>query len=208
MTDALPPGYAFVTVLTTHLEMLENAVSVAPEAPPSCAVERMIRPPLDEYRALFLAVGGEWGWTGRLLMADAKLAELLDEDRIEIWRLVVGAADTIGMAAGARVAGFIELDRRVPGEVEIVYFGLTPEFIGRCLGGLLLRWAIHHSWTSVVPGPDATPTKRLWLHTCDFDSPAALPCYKKAGFRVFEEVEGPEAYPEAFMARRQLPSAG
>lgn len=208
MTDAIPPGHAFVTVRTIHLEMLKNAVPIASVAPPTRRVERMIRPPLDEYRALFLAVGGEWGWTGRLLVADAELAEILDDDRIEIWRLVVGAASTIGLAAGARVAGFIELDRRVPGEVEIVYFGLTPEFIGRGLRGFLLRWAIHHVWMSATAGRNTPPTKRLWLHTCDFDSPVALPCYKKAGFRVFEEVEGPEACPEAFIARRQLPSAG
>ena len=201
MTDALPPDYAFVTVRTTHLEMLENAVPVAPEAPPSCAVERMIRPPLDEYRALFLAVGGEWGWTGRLLMTDAELAALLDDDRIEIWRLVSGPG------SNTQIAGFIELDRRVPGDVEIVYFGLTPEFIGRGLGGFLLRWAIHRSWTSAGPDSDA-PTKRLWLHTCDFDSPAALPFYKKAGFQICEETEGPEAYPEAHIAGRKSPSAG
>ena len=57
--------------------------------------------------------------------------------------------------------------------------------------------------TSVVAGPDAQPTKRLWLHTCDFDSPAALPFYKKAGFRVFEETDGPEAYPEEFITRHR-----
>jgi GNAT superfamily N-acetyltransferase len=199
MTSALPPGYVFVTVRTTHLEMLENAVPTAPVAPPTCRVERWTNPPLDEYRALFLAVGGEWGWTGRLLMTDAELASLLDDDRIEIWRLVAGPGT--GSDAGAQVAGFIELDRRVPGEVEIVYFGLTPEFIGRGLGGFLLRWAIHHSWISDAPGRDAPPTKRLWLHTCDFDSPVALPFYKNAGFRVFEEHTGPEAYPEAHIAR-------
>jgi len=200
MTSALPPGYTFVTVRTTHLEMLENAVPVAPEAPPSCRVERMVQPPLDEYRALFLAVGGEWGWTGRLLMADTELASLLSDDRIEIWRLFSGPEADSG--AGPQIAGFVELDRRAPGEVEIVYFGLTPEFIGRGLGGFLLRWAIHHAWTSAAAGSGPTPTKRLWLHTCDFDSPVAIPFYKKAGFRVFDEHTGPEAYPEAHIARR------
>lgn len=190
---ALPRGYALVAVRTTHLEMLENAVPVAPETPPSFGVERLVRPPLDEYRAIFLAVGGEWGWTGRLLMTDGELADILDDDRIEVWRLI----------SGTQVAGFVELDRRIPGEVEIVYFGLTPEFIGRGLGGFLLRWAIHHAWKSVGPGPDVSSTKRLWLHTCAFDSPVALPFYKKAGFRVFEESEGPEAYPEAHIALRR-----
>jgi GNAT superfamily N-acetyltransferase len=190
---ALPAGFALVAVRTTHLEMLENAVPVAPETPPSTELERLVRPPLDEYRALFLAVGGQWGWTGRLLMTDGQLADILGDDRIEVWRL----------RSNTQVAGFVELCRRKPGEVEILYFGLTPGFIGRGLGGFMLRWAINHAWTTVGPGPDSPSTKRLWLHTCDFDSPVALPFYKKAGFVVFNEEEGLEAYPEAHIARRR-----
>jgi GNAT superfamily N-acetyltransferase len=29
------------------------------------------------------------------------------------------------------------------------------------------------------------PIKRLWLHTCSFDHPAALPFYQRAGFHPF-----------------------
>jgi len=184
-----PPGFALISVRTTSLEMLANTVPSAPETPAGCEVVRWVRPPADEYRALFTAVGGPWGWAGRLLMTDAELAATLNDDRIEIWRLM----------CDSRVAGFAEMDRRVPGETEIVYFGLEPEFIGRGLGSFLLRWTIHHVWTELPAGPDATATRRLWLHTCDQDGPTALAVYRKAGFRVFDEHVGMEAYPEDFV---------
>ncbi|HEX7492153.1 MAG TPA: GNAT family N-acetyltransferase [Candidatus Limnocylindrales bacterium] len=200
MNDALPLGYRMINVRTVHLEMLRNEVPEAPDLPEPWQIVRWVEPPLDEYRDLFRAVGGDWGWAGSLMTPDAEMVEVLNDDRTEVWRLV--ASET------RRAAGFIQLDRLIPGEVEIVYFGLTPEFIRLGLGSLLLRWAIHHAWTSPVPGPNVQPTKRLWLHTCDFDSPAALPTYRKAGFRIFEETEGPEAYPETFIARRESASAG
>jgi GNAT superfamily N-acetyltransferase len=187
----LPPGFVVVPVRTTHLEMLANAAPAVPETPPQCEVSRWVRPPLDEYRALFTSVGGPWGWAGRLLLGDDELAAIVGDDRIEIWRLEVESD----------VAGFVELDRRVPGEVEIVYFGLTPEFIGRGLGGFLLRWAINHAWTTPDLDPGAARMRRLWLHTCDYDHPAALSVYVKAGFRVYCEHAGLEAYPQAHIAR-------
>ena len=204
MSADLPPGYVLVPVRTTHLEMLRNEVQVAPQPPAGWRVERWLRPAPDAYRDLFTAVGGEWGWTGSLLMTEHELAELLRDDRVEVWRLLSG--DT--------AAGFVELDRRVPGEAEIVYFGLLREFIGRGLGGFLLRWTIHHAWTSPAAddapgaGAGAGPTKRLWLHTCEYDHSGALAVYLKAGFRVFHEESGLEAYPEAHVRRLNSEAAG
>ena len=194
--DATPPGYVSVTVTTTSLEMLANSVSVAPEAPISpdalagWRVERWRAPSPASYRRLFTAVGGPWGWTGRLLLAESELNAVLTDDRVEIWRLWCGAT----------VAGFVELDRRVRGETEFVYFGLTPEFIGRGLGSFLLRWAIHHAWTTRPNGgPDTVEaTRRVWLHTCDYDHPAALEMYRRAGFEVFAEEFGPDLYPARY----------
>ena len=152
-------------------------------------------------------------------MTDDELRETLHDDRLEIWRLRCGSA----------VAGFVGLDRRVPGETEVAYFGLVPEFIGRGFGSLLLRWAINHVWTTPPPDPapgetgrgrtpieapqGRTPgeathgragrelTRRLWLHTCDYDHSAALAVYLRAGFEVFDEHLGLEAYPNDYVAR-------
>ncbi len=190
----LPPGYVMVQARTTYLEMLENSVVEPPEAPAGCEMRLWRRPPPGQYRELFSAVGGPWGWSGRLLMTDVQLRAVLDDDRIEVWRLY----------RDETLAGFIELDRRVPGEVEIVYFGLLPELVGRGLGSFALRTAIHHVWTA----GEAGPIRRLWLHTCDYDSPTALAFYQKAGFRIYDEHSGPEAYPAEHIARLGERQAG
>ena len=76
-------------------------------------------------------------------------------------------------------AGYSELDRREPGQIELAYFGLFPQFIGQGLGKYFLGWTLDRAWSY---GPD-----RVWLHTCDLDHPAALPNYQQAGFVVFDE---------------------
>ena len=196
---SVPPGYTAVSVRTTFLEMLRNEVPEAPVAPEGCSVERWAHPPLDEYLTLFRAVGGPWGWTGRLLLGDEELRALLDDPAIEIYRL----------RCGTRVTGLAELERQADGEVEIVYFGLAPEFIARGLGGFLLRWAVNRAWLAGgssgagaggAGGGDVT--RRVWLHTCEYDHPGAVAVYQKAGFRVYDEHVEMEKYPDAFLARR------
>ena len=187
--DAAPPGYQLISVRTTYLEMLRNRVPDAPATPEGWTVRRWVNAPLDEYRGLFAQVGGDWGWTGRLLLGDQELRELLDDKWIEVYRL----------KRGSEVAGFIELDRRTSGQVEIVYFGLKGEYMRQGLGGFLLRWAIHKAWQPVqIPGWEAETAERLWLHTCDQDHPRALAMYQKAGFQIYHEETGLELYPSSF----------
>ncbi len=76
-------------------------------------------------------------------------------------------------------AGFAELDRRIEGEIELVQFGLMPEFIGQGLGRYFLQWTIDKAW-SYCP-------RRFWLNTCTKDHPAALPNYLKADFAIYKE---------------------
>jgi ribosomal protein S18 acetylase RimI-like enzyme len=189
-----PPGFRLIPARTTYLEMLRDEVPDLPAPPPGWTVSRWHRPPLQEYRALFSAVGGEWGWAGRLLLGDEELRATLDDPATEIYRL----------RRGPRVAGFSELCRRPDGQVEIVYFGLSPEFIGRGLGGFLLRWTIHRAWQARGRGPRSAnvATRRVWLHTCDHDHPSALAIYRRAGFHVYDERVEMSAYPEAFVERR------
>lgn len=78
-------------------------------------------------------------------------------------------------------AGFAELDRRRPGEVELVQFGLMGDFLGQGLGTWFLQWTIDRAWSY-------RPT-RFWLHTCTLDHPAALSFYKKAGFAEYKREE-------------------
>ena len=113
-----------------------------------------------------------WNWRSRKRLSDGELAVVIGNPKVEVHVLYVDGVP----------AGFCEFDRRVAGEVEIVQFGLTPEFIGQGLGKYFLQWAIDKAWSD--------PIKRLWLHTCTHDSPVALPNYLKAGFTVFKETTG------------------
>ena len=73
-------------------------------------------------------------------------------------------------------AGFFELQPSDDGSVQIAYFGLLPAFIGHGLGGHLVTEAIRRAW--------ALAPSRVWLHTCTFDHPGALPNYLKRGLTI------------------------
>lgn len=157
-----------VRTKTTYLEM--HAPSHVPIAAPSAdvTIERIPAPSVDFYRFLYNSVGSQYNWVDRNLMSDDDLLQIIHDDRVEIHVLrVVGEP-----------AGYAELDRRIPGEIELAYFGLFPQFVGRGLGKFFLDWVVGRSWSY-------QPT-RVWVHTCDLDHPAALPNYLKAGFATYD----------------------
>jgi GNAT superfamily N-acetyltransferase len=156
-------------VKTTYLQMVAHTPRLVPPPRDGLAVVHARRPTVSYYRFLYDAVGRDYNWTSRTKLSDAELAALLHDPRMEVHVL---------MADGVP-AGFAELDRRVEGEIEIVQFGLMPEFIGQGLGRYFLRWTIDKAWSY---GP-----RRLWLHTCTNDHPAALPNYLKGGFTIYKE---------------------
>jgi GNAT superfamily N-acetyltransferase len=156
-------------VKTTYLQMFARPERVVPPPREELAVVHAKKPTVAYYRFLYDAVGREYDWTSRKKLSDAELSALLHDPRLEIHAL---------MADGVP-AGFAELDRRVEGEIELVQFGLMPEFIGQGLGRYFLQWTIDKAW-SYCP-------KRFWLHTCTNDHPAALPNYLKAGFAIYKE---------------------
>jgi GNAT superfamily N-acetyltransferase len=158
-----------VDVKVYYLEMLSPSQRAVPPPRDGLAVIHAKKPPVAYYRFLYDAVGGDYDWTSRKKLVDAELAALLNDPRLEVHVLMVDGVP----------AGFAELDRRSEGEIELVQFGLMPEFIGQGLGKYFLHWTIDKAW-SYQP-------RRFWLHTCTLDHPAALPNYLKAGFVVYKE---------------------
>ena len=156
-------------VTTTYLQMLANRRRTVPPPRQGLAVVHARKPTVAYYRFLYDGVGRDYHWTSRKKLSDAELAALLDDPRLEVHVL---------MADGVP-AGFAELDRRIDNVIELVQFGLMPEFIGQGLGRYFLQWTIDKAWSY---GP-----RRFWLHTCTKDHPAALPNYLKAGFAVYKE---------------------
>jgi GNAT superfamily N-acetyltransferase len=159
---------ALVDVTVHYLEMLApSGLPVSPRE--GLLVLHAKKPSVAYYRFLYNTVGGPYHWLSRARLTDAELAAVLADPRNEVNVL---HADGVP-------AGFAELVRRSEGDIELVQFGLMPEFIGQGLGRWFLRWTVEKAW-SYRP-------RRLWLHTCTLDHPAALPNYQKAGFALFKE---------------------
>ena len=131
---------------------------------------------IKEYRFnrfLYALVGEAWQWNDKLNESDASWKAYSERDNLRTW---------VAYYQGA-IAGYFELEVSADQEVEIKYFGLTPEFIGKGLGGFLLSYAIQQAWNSCN-------AKRVWVHTCSLDHPSALSNYQALGFVLYkEEIE-------------------
>jgi GNAT superfamily N-acetyltransferase len=122
-------------------------------------------------RDLYLAVGEMWSWNDKRVWTD------------EQWKEYALAPELRTFAAyyDDSIAGYYELRRDNEGGVEIAYFGLLKEFIGRGLGGALLTSAIEEAWRM------SPPITRVWVHTCNLDHPSALGNYQVRGMVIYKE---------------------
>jgi GNAT superfamily N-acetyltransferase len=158
-----------VLTKTTYLEMHSPPSTAATPPGPNVDVRQVEQPSVEYYRFLYNSVGEGYCWVDRNRMPDEELRSIVQDERVEIHLLTVDGEP----------AGYAELDRRQEGEIELAYFGLFPGYIGRGLGKHLLAFAVERAWSH--------KPRRVWVHTCDLDHPAALPNYLKAGFVVYEE---------------------
>lgn len=167
----LPPGK--IRSVITYLEMAEPPADPPPAAPKwDLTLRRIERPAVAFYRDLYDRVGKPWLWIDRRKLNDEELAAIITDPAVEVHVLY----------EGDRFVGYVELDRRSPPDIEIAYFGIVPEMIGRGVGAYLLRQAVDMAF-----GYGAL---RVWLHTCTLDHPKAAEFYQKAGFRAYKtEVE-------------------
>lgn len=161
-----------IEVTRTYLEMrnpseLHGAKladsSIQIEEQPNCSVEL--------FRFLYAEVGKNYHWIDRVPWTDDQIVAHLNQPENSIWL----------MTYDGETAGYFELRQCEDGSVELAYFGLMPQFIGRGLGKHLLTRATEQAW--------ALGANRVWLHTCTLDDPAALPNYLKRGFKPFKSEE-------------------
>lgn len=152
----------------THLEMLAPPNRLPVDLKPGVEVRRAHAPTVSFYRYLYNTIGGDWTWTGRRLTDDDTLASEIRDPNVEINVLWVEGVP----------AGLMEIDRRSMPEIQLLYFGLIPDFVGKGYGRQALDWAVDRAWQH--------RPKRFWVHTCDLDHPNALSVYKKAGFTIYD----------------------
>jgi GNAT superfamily N-acetyltransferase len=153
---------------------------------PTLTIVHARRPTLAFYRFLYDTVGAPWAWTDRQRMDQARLAELVASPETEVHVLYDDGVPT----------GYAELDKRRLPEIELAYFGIMPEQLGKRLGPYLLDWIVRHAW-SLAPS-------RLVVNTCNFDHPRALPLYERLGFVVERRTEGPALDLAAVLASAPL----
>lgn len=156
-----------LAAVVTFLEMTERP---AEPVPSSSLRLRRIRPTPDDYRALFRKVGAPWLWFSRLELSDAELEAIIGDPDVELFEV----------AAVEAVAGMLELDFRAARECEIAFIGLVPSLTGEGHGRWLIAEAVHRAWRDGVT--------RVHVHTCSLDHPAALPAYRRAGFRPYKRA--------------------
>ena len=158
-----------------HLEMNERGDFLPGSPPPGFGVRALEPPDPARNRDLYRAVGEQWQWTDKLGWTDEDWREYVFRRELHTY---LGYLDD-------REIGYFELKSQDGGNVEISYFGLFPEYIGKGLGGALLSAAVEIAWGF----PD---TRRVWVHTCTADHEHALANYLKRGFAIFktEESEG------------------
>lgn len=168
-------------ITITHLE-ISTADWTRRGLPPDIAmsIERVDAPTVALYRELYDRVGRPWLWYERRLLADTALAALL---------VTPGHELHVARHDGALV-GYFELQ-----DDEIVFFGLTLDYIGRRIGPWLLDRAIERAF--------ARGSANVILNTNTLDHPKALDTYRRAGFRPMrsesKELQDPRVlWPEVY----------
>jgi GNAT superfamily N-acetyltransferase len=162
-------------LVTTYLEM-RSPDQLRPKRADSRFEVREIKGPDWRFnRGLYFRVGEQWRWIDKRPWTD------------EQWKEYASAPQLRTFAAyfDNELAGYYELRSDEQSGVEIAYFGLLPDFVGRGLGGALLTSAIEQAWS----GDGGIAPKRVWVHTCNRDHPQALPNYQARGMVIYKIEE-------------------
>jgi GNAT superfamily N-acetyltransferase len=173
LSEQLMPPF---DVVITHLELDKSALSPKRSSRSDVAFSHVDPPQPALNRYFYMAVGGQWFWLERRPWTLAQWSEKVgNRDLVETWVLSVGGVP----------AGYVELERKGPGLVEIDYLGLLAPFIGGGLGAHLLTSACERAF--------AMGAGIVLLNTCNLDHPKARANYEARGFRaVRTEVKNKE----------------
>ena len=113
-------------------------------------------------------IGKNYQWLDRLVWTDKNWIEYVSDPNLL----------TFVLRKNNDIAGFFELlHHKDKFEMEIAYFGLLQEYLGKKLGGYMLTEAIKKSFSYNI--------KRVWVHTCSLDHKYALKNYLSRGMKIY-----------------------
>jgi GNAT superfamily N-acetyltransferase len=164
-TTDLPPGK--IANVVTFMERTEPP-KPSGTPPADLALVPMAEPSASWYRALYRRIGENWLWFSRAVMPENELAALISSRSTVI----------LALERAGEAIGLVEMDTRIPGDIEIVTFGVVAEETGTGAATIMMDGALARAF-----GGGA---RRVWLHTCTFDHPAAVRFYIRQRFRAFK----------------------
>jgi ribosomal protein S18 acetylase RimI-like enzyme len=135
--------------------------------PDGCVLER-ITFTTQNYLSFYRQIGEPVNWDSRLEIPETELAEVLNSENNQC----------LVLRQNSETLGLCEFQMSLQGEAELQHFGLVPKHYGKGLGLLFLQSALHYMFDQGA--------NRIWLHTDDWDSPAAQKVYAKAGFQIYD----------------------
>jgi len=154
--------------ITWHLQMLSQEELKPKVLLSETRLDRLEIPFPALNRFFYKEVGKLWEWTDRLNWSEEEWCNWVEQENVQTWMLHLRGTP----------AGYFELDDR-DGDIEIAYFGLIPQFLGKGLGGGFLTAAVKKAWEMGAA--------RVWVHTCSLDHPNALNNYQARGFQIYRE---------------------
>ncbi|MCP1400376.1 GNAT family N-acetyltransferase [Achromobacter insolitus] len=171
-TFTLPLGYSDVPAghiasVVTDLEMRAPPAPSQDRLPEGLVLALMDQADPGAFRALFRKIGADWLWYSRLLMPDDELAAILDDSQVETFVIRQEGEDI----------GLLELDYRQPHSCELTFLGFIAGLTGKGYGRAVMNAAVRMAWSKDI--------RRMWVHTCSYDHPAALAFYIRSGFRPY-----------------------
>jgi GNAT superfamily N-acetyltransferase len=190
-----PKGFMTIDVTTTYLEMTSKDELKPKHTIQSVEIKRVGIPLPELNRFFYITVGNEWYWFDRLGWSYAQWKEWVDRPELQTWVMYMQGTPT----------GYFELEKQGNLEqqeatVNILFFGLLPQFIGKGLGGHFLSVAVEKAW--------GFGAKRVTLNTCTLDHKNALANYVARGFKIYKQKTEvrtlPDVKPELWAGAGQM----
>jgi GNAT superfamily N-acetyltransferase len=166
-----------VDVTTTYLEMTSKDELKPKQTTQPIEVKRVEIPLPELNRFFYTTVGNQWYWYDRLEWSYAQWKAWVDRPELQTWVMYLSGTPT----------GYAELERQED-TINLVFFGLLPQFIGKGLGGHFLSVVVEKAWESGA--------NRVTLNTCTLDHKSALANYQARGFQIYEQKTETRTLPE------------